>query len=206
MTEELEYKVIASGSAGNCVKIENLIFDIGVSYKAIKEYLYTTKYIIITHTHSDHVKESTFKRIRKEFPRIKFIGNYEVNNKFEMDLVSLEDVPVVLDGLTLIPFDCPHDVLNYGYTFDLKGFKVIYATDTVSLDKAPTGPYDYLFIESNHDENKLKEIQSVNKNGYRPFLGAKRHFSTQEAKLFYYMNRKGPESVLIELHKSNRFY
>lgn len=203
---EINHTIIASGSSGNCVVIENIIFDIGVAYKRIKEHLYNTKYIIITHTHSDHVKESTFKRIRKDFPRIKFIGNYEVNHKFEMDVVSLENVPVVLDDLTLIPFDCPHDVLNYGYAFEMKGLNVIYATDTVTLEKAPKRPYDYLFIESNHDERKLQEVQSTNKNGYRPFLGAKRHFSTQEAKLFYYLNRRGPESKLIELHKSERFY
>lgn len=202
----MNYEIISSGSSGNSVVINDIIFDVGVSYKAIKDYLYDTKIIILTHTHSDHVKKSTLNRIRREFPRITVVGNYEVAQQFDVDIVSLEDTPLVVDDYVFIPFVCPHDVLNYGYIWEHKGKNYLYATDTASMDNCPEWKFDYMFLESNHDEKKINKIQSENHNGYRPFISAKRHLSTQECKLFYFMNRRENDSLLVELHKSNRFY
>lgn len=203
---KLHYRVLYSGSTGNCVIIENMMFDCGVPFKAIKSSLYYIDYLIITHTHSDHLKESTLNQIRKYFPNIKVIGNYEVAQTVPVDVIANSEYVVKgMESYNLIPFECEHDVLTYGYTFDIKGKRVIYATDTNNLDAiSKDDKFDYLFIESNHDEEKIKLAKST--KGYDPKISAIRHLSTQKSKAFYYLHRKSKDSEWIELHKSKRFY
>ena len=52
---KLNYEIIASGSSGNCVVIEDMMFDVGVPYSKIRKYLYNIKYLFISHAHSDHI-------------------------------------------------------------------------------------------------------------------------------------------------------
>jgi phosphoribosyl 1,2-cyclic phosphodiesterase len=202
----MDYHVISSGSKGNAVKIHDVLVDCGVSFAQLKDFLYDIKYLLITHVHMDHLKPKTFNAIRKLFPKITTIGNYEVGQVVELDIISNEGFAVETDDYTFFPFKCVHDVLTYGYTFEINDKKIIYVTDTGSLQFAPSGPYDYLFLESNHDEKKLEEIRKKPTKGYDPFESGKRHLSTQEARKFYYLNRRSKDSELIELHKSKRFY
>lgn len=204
----MEYNVISSGSRGNCVIINNdVMIDAGLPFNKIKSYLYSIKYLIITHIHGDHFKVKTLQRIASNFPRIKMIGNYEIHQIYNMNYIANEGFPIETPDYTFMPFVCVHDVLTYGYTWNVNDNKIIYATDTASLEFAPPDKYDYLFLESNHDEYKLEEARNDHRNGgYDPYASGKRHLSTQQAKAFYYMNRRSAESELIELHKSARFY
>lgn len=202
---KLNYQIVASGSKGNCVIIENFMIDCGVPFKQIKNYLYDIDYLLITHIHSDHIKIKTFEKIKQLFPNIKTIGNYEVACHVDIDIICnsnyiIKDIPI-----EIIPFECIHDVLTYGYIWTMKKKRIIYATDTNNLNNVPENEkFDYFFIESNHDEDKIKLV--VSKKGYDPKLSAMRHLSTQKAKAFYYLRRKNSKSKLIELHKSERFY
>lgn len=210
----LNYEVISTGSKGNCVIIENVMIDIGVPFKKIKDKLYDVQVLLLTHIHSDHIKESTLKNIVVMFPHIKIFGNYEVVQFFSEYPINVvnEGVPFpaldhVIKGTGLItPFKCIHDVVTYGYIWEFRGKSIIYATDTSDLRHAPEREYDYFFIESNHDITKLLNIASNRSFGYNVIAGAKRHMSTQTAKAFYYMNRRDKDAKLIELHQSGRFY
>ena len=204
---KMNYKIIRSGSKGNAVIIEDMLFDIGVPFNKLKKHLYYINYIFITHIHTDHLKISTVERIQKEFPRIKFIGNWEVASKIKLDHIVGDVTQLSLKNRQVQSFPCTHDVACHGYVIDYKEKKFIYATDTADLDEAPKEKYDYLFIESNHDENKINAVRNNQKNyGYDVWKSAKRHLSTQQSKAFYYMYRKNKESEWIELHKSERFY
>ena len=201
------YKIISSGSKGNCVKINDVLIDCGVSFKAIKEELYDVKYLLLTHIHSDHIKPDTLLAIIENFPHIKVISNYEVYERFPVCTIANAGFPVITDDYHFYPFEALHDVVCYGYVWQHGENRIIYCTDTGSMENAPEGPYDYIFIESNHDEAKLEQARKHGKKGgYDPFLSGKRHLSTQEAKAFYYMHRRSRESEFIELHKSSRFY
>ena len=204
----LDYKVIGSGSSGNCVKIEDMMVDVGLPYKVIEKELYKVRYILITHVHSDHLKMSTAKRIKKMFPSIKWIGNWDVVKKIDLDYVIGDSTKIKLKDRTIRSFKCIHNVPTHGFTISYKNFEIIYATDTASLRFAPTGPYDYLFLESNHDQKKVEAIINNSKKiyGYDAYAGAKRHLPTQKSKAFYYLNRRNRDSKWIELHKSSRFY
>lgn len=205
----LPYEIISTGSKGNCVIISDVMIDIGVPFKLIKEKLYGVKTLLITHIHSDHVKEATLRQIVKLFPHIKIYSNYEVVQFFQKEAfinVVNKGVPFETPSGLITPFEAIHDVICYGYIFEVSGDRIIYCTDTSDLRNAPEQAYDYFFIESNHDVTKLLNLASQRNFGYNVIAGAKRHMSTQTAKAFFYMNRRSPQSKLIELHMSSRFY
>ena len=123
-----------------------------------------------------------------------------------MDIITANDVPLKLKNFEVVPFELVHDIPNTGFAWNDNGTNFIFATDTVTLKNAPSWKYDWLFLESNHDINKVKQAQEQHTSGYKVYIGSLRHLSTQEAKTFYYMNRRNKHSKFIELHKSNRFY
>jgi phosphoribosyl 1,2-cyclic phosphodiesterase len=187
--------------------IGNVLIDCGVPFAKIKEHLYDVKYLLLTHVHSDHIRPSTLDAIKKLFPKIIIIGNHEVHQLYEVNIIANAGFPVVTDDYTFTPFLCPHDVLTYGFTWEVEGQSIIYATDTTTLENAPNLKYDYFFIESNHCEKKVEAIlENPNRYGYNAYAGAKRHLSTQQARTFYFTHRRSRESQLIELHRSSRFY
>lgn len=200
----IDYEIISSGSKGNCVVIEDVMIDCGVAYKRIKERLYDIRTLLLTHIHGDHINKSTLEKIKIEFPKIRIVGNYEVHQKFKVDII-VGHVDVICGDFLLTPFDCIHNVVTTGYAWKMNGDDIIYATDTSSLEHAPGIKYDYLFIESNYDEKKLQEAIKMSVD-YNPAQDSLRHLSTQQAKGFYYTHRKSKDSEFIELHKSRRFY
>lgn len=202
----MKYKIISSGSKGNCVIINDVMVDCGVPFNKIKDNLYSIKYLLLTHTHSDHMNLKTLQRVMALYPRIKIIGNYEIHDFWFCNIIANADFPIETEDYTFLPFECKHDVLCYGYAWEWNGQSIIYATDTSTLENAPAKKYDYFFIESNHDEEKLEAVRGKKRGTYDPYLSGKRHLSTQQAKAFFYMNRKDKDSEFIELHKSSRFY
>ncbi|RIO94479.1 hypothetical protein BUZ39_01175 [Staphylococcus haemolyticus] len=203
----MHYEIISTGSKGNSVIINDIMVDCGVAFKRLKEYLYDIKYLLLTHVHSDHIKPTTLKRIKKEFPHIKVIGNYEIAQLYDVDHIINAGFPMDIDNYTFEAFECVHDVVTYGYTWSFNDNEIIYATDTNSLENAPIKKYDYLFLESNYDVEKLEQARGKrSKYGYDPYVSGLRHLSTKDCKTFYYLNRRNKESKLIELHMSERFY
>ena len=134
--DELDYNIIGSSSKGNCVRIENIMVDIGMPFKYIKEDLYKTDIILITHIHSDHIKQSVFHRIREDFPDIKIVGNHEVACQYDLDFICNESTPFEMDGYTITPFKAVHNVLCYGYIWNAKGKDIIYCTDSSDFDNS----------------------------------------------------------------------
>lgn len=201
----MKYEIIATGSKGNCVIINDVMIDAGVPFGKIKEHLYDIRYLLLTHIHGDHIKPSTVKNIKSLFPKITIIGNWEVHQSTGVDIICNHGYEVITDDYTFRPFECKHDVVTTGYTWEFEGLSILYATDLNNTDTCPEGKYDFIFLESNFDQKKLDKVDD-NKYGYNVTAGAKRHLSTQESKAFYYMNRKDKESKWIELHQSHRFY
>lgn len=212
-----EYEVLTSGSKGNSVVINNVMVDCGTSYKTIKDMLFYVDYLLITHKHGDHVNKKTYQTLRKKFPNIVVIANQEVADFLngDVDYIMTLDEPLKVGEYQFSAFRCVHDVLTFGYYWSWtdsesnEDIDIIYATDTQDYRFAPRDKkFDYLFLESNHDENKLNAIKKTGrkKYGYDAYGNGKRHASTQVCKGYYYMHRKEKDSKLIELHKSERFY
>lgn len=204
---QLDYHIIKSGSKGNAVRIEDVLVDCGVPFSHLKEELYDIRYLLLTHIHSDHIKPATLTKIKQLFPKITILGNYDVAQRFGVDIIVNPTFEVRTKDYVFMPVKGYHDVPVCGYEWEVNGQKVCYMTDTSSYKNFVEGPYDYFFIENNYDEKKLNEIgKKFSTRGYDPFLSAHRHSSVQQAKGFYYSNRRSAESVMVPLHMSERFY
>lgn len=204
---KLDYNIIATGSTGNAVRIENIMIDCGIPFIRMKEDLYKVDSLLITHAHSDHVKPRTLERIRKEFPNIRVYANADVAYRYTIDKV-IGTAPFKVRGKKrVIPFDGVHDVPVTGFVLLIEDLNVLYMTDSARVNPPGDIKFDYMFLESNFDERKLRELsKQYKRRGYDPYSSVTRHLSTQKCKEFYYVNRRNEKSVLIELHQSHRFY
>lgn len=206
---ELDYNVIATGSTGNAVRIGSIMIDCGIPFKKMKADLYKCNTLLITHAHSDHVKESTLTRIYSEFPRIETYANPDVAYRFRINHVITTkpfDVKMKRTKIHVIPMEGVHDVPVSYFILQMDDKNIIYSTDNILLENRGL-KFDYLFLESNYDETLLRETaKKYRRRGYDPVESSLRHMSTQRCKEFYFVNRRSKDSVLIELHKSSRFY
>lgn len=184
------------------------MFDCGLPFAKMHEDLYKVDTLLLTHSHGDHIKPATFDRIRKEFPLIKVCGNADVAYQYDVDKVVGTASFWLPHKRLVIPFDGVHDVPVTGYIIEMKGVNVLYMTDTCRVNPPEGIPLDYVFLESNYDETKIKEqAKSYKRYGYDPYVSSTtRHLSKQKCKEFFYLNRRSPGSVLVELHQSGRFY
>lgn len=202
--KEVRYKVIGSGSKGNSVVIGNVMVDCGLPFKKLQPYLYDVDYLLITHSHGDHVKETTLNRIKKMFPKIIIIGNHEVHQLFEVDIIANDKFPVITKDYTFHPFHVKHDVLCYGYHWEMNDQEVFYVTDAAELPEFEEDyKVDLFFLESNHSAEK---VQAAAKHSFHAAFGSSRHLSHDQAKLFYFMHRRNKDTLWEILHKSEKFY
>lgn len=202
----MDYEVIATGSDGNAVRIEHIMIDCGIPFVRMKESLYKCDTLLITHSHTDHIKHVTFERIRKEFPRIQIYANADVAYRYPVDHI-IGTKPFRIRRALVHPYEGKHDVPVTYFIIEIGGKNVFYGTDSCEFENPAHIPLDYVFCESNYDERKLRELgKQYARRGYDPTLSSLRHFSTQQCKEFYFVNRRDRESKLIELHMSKRFY
>ncbi|ACI00388.1 gp28 [Listeria phage P40] len=206
--ESLDYKIVASGSSGNAVRIKNIMIDAGVPFIKMKEELYECDYLFITHHHSDHIRPSTLKNIKKYFPNIEICSNPVTAYLHDIENTVYNNQEQELKHSIVTPFQCHHDVECQGFVFEFDtGERVIYATDTNSMEDAPDGKFTHFFLEANYDEKKVRAIgDSRKKYGYDVTAGAYRHLSKKASKTFYYLRRADKNALYEELHKSKRFY
>lgn len=205
--KKIDYSVIATGSSGNAVRIESIMIDCGIPFSKMQEDLYKVDTLLITHAHGDHLKPQTLKAIREHFPRIKVYANASVAYQCEVDVV-IGTTPIDLGKKRkLLPYFGFHDVPVSYFIIQMKKLNILYATDTAKIENPDSIPLDYVFLESNYDEIKLRETaKEYRRRGYDPAKSSLRHLSTQRCKEFYFVNRRNKDSVLVELHQSHRFY
>ena len=183
------------------------MIDCGIPFKRMREDLYKVDTLLITHSHSDHVKPATLASIRKEFPKIKVYANAHVAYQYDVDKVIGSAQLALPKKRIILPMEGVHDVPVTYFYIKIGKTNILYATDTCRVENPMDIKLDYVFLESNYDERKLKKLATqYRRKGYDPATSSLRHLSTQRCKEFYFVNRKNEKSVLIELHQSSRFY
>ena len=94
----MKYKIINSGSDGNCIILnDEIMLDCGVSFKRIKDDYKKIKLVCISHEHSDHFSEKTIKKLAFERPTLRFcIGEFLLDkllkcgvNEKNIDVIKL---------------------------------------------------------------------------------------------------------------------
>lgn len=202
----MKYKILNSGSDGNCTIINDIIaIDMGVSYKKLTSYIKTIQLVLLTHIHSDHFNKATIKRLAQNRPTLRFgcckwlvqdLINCGVNKRN----IDVYDIGTSYNYklFKLIPVKLYHDVPNCGYRLFMDNEKLIYATDTYTLDGIKAVGYDYYLIEGNYQDEE--ELSSRAINNYYESRVKRTHLSKEYASNWLLENM-GLDSVYVWLHE-----
>lgn len=202
----MNYKIINTGSDGNCTIIdEEIMIDCGVSYTKLAPYINKVKLIILTHIHCDHFNKMTIRRIAKERPTLRF-GCCEwllqdlINCEVDLGNIDLYTIGKKYDygDFQLIPIKLYHDVKQCGYRVFKGGEKLIYATDTYTLDGIKAIEYDYYLIEGNYQDEA--ELKSRAKDSYYESRVKRTHLSKEYA-TNWLLDNMGINSVYEWMHE-----
>jgi len=218
----MKVKVIASGSKGNCTLVmcgdTKVLIDIGISLSYLENSLanmgINTKDldgILITHTHSDHVKgllQIVKKYKLKIFSSIELA--YDLSKIIPIDNIVIVDKDFMIGDVQVTMIETSHDVTSYGFLIKYHDKELVYITDTGYINKKhyrTTSNKDIYIIEANHDEEMLM-------NGPYPYhlkqrvIGDKGHLSNRYTGK--YLNKVIGENtkyiVLAHISENNNTY
>ena len=210
--------VLSSGSKGNTTYIETqttkILIDIGNTCKYITEKLSTIgvtlgeiNAILITHTHTDHIKGlKTFTNnysapiyiTEKMHPKIPYVKQYKY---IEYSLITIRDIKINI-------IKTSHDAEDsVGYIINNNDKSIVYITDTGYINKKyhpMLSNRDIYIMESNHDVEMLN-------NGPYPFplrqriLSDKGHLSNHDSAKYIgdFIGPKTTNIVLAHLSHEN---
>lgn len=165
-------KVLASGSKGNSTYIQTnelkILIDMGTTFQYLANELakinITPKeleYILITHTHSDHIKGLSSLVHKTNIQVLATKGMIEELSK----KIPLENINIIPDKFTLEDIKVKlihnsHDVESVGYIIENNNKSLVYITDTGYINKkylSVLANRNLYILESNHDEKMLMD-------------------------------------------------
>lgn len=168
----MKVKVLASGSKGNCTLIRtnnlNILIDIGITYQQLTSELENINIspkdlnaILITHTHSDHIKglSSLIKKTNLKVYALEEMLE-ELSKKIPLDNIFLYEEPLEIEDLKIELIRISHDVEGVGFIIENNNHSLVYITDTGYINRKyfPLMKNKNVYIiESNHDEEMLME-------------------------------------------------
>lgn len=225
MKNTLRFASVASSSSGNCTYIgsnnTNILVDVGISGKRTCEGLKNLGVsiedidaVFVTHEHHDHVDGLGVVARKYNIPIYATEGTLsnlpEKVGKIRPGLLNTlyPGEKCVINDIFVSAFPIPHDAAEpVGYSFITDNHKVTVATDIGHITKEVKEnalKSDILLIESNHDEQMLK-------NGMYPYHLKKRilsvngHLSNDDCALFLKdIIKEGTKYVLLgHLSKEN---
>lgn len=211
----MNYEILSTGSKGNCIILNgNIMLDCGVPFKKIKEKMKGISFVFISHIHSDHFNKATISKIAFEYPNIKFVvGHYLVKQLMDCGVkaknIWVLNIGVWYDlGLCKVRLDyLLHDVPNNCIHIEYKNSKkVIYATDTTSIDHIIAKDYDLYLIEANYETDEIlrEKIKEAEEKGEFTHLKRvlKTHLSQLQALNWLQENNKnGGDYIFIHQHE-----
>lgn len=230
----MNYRVIASGSSGNCVIYKDIVMiDLGIKLKdkeLITPFLDSLKIILLTHEHSDHIQMPLLKWIIENYPNImiaypeymqdfmnEHLVKYNRSTK-EYEQIEIPKFKVIEIGknynfglFKLTTVNLYHDVDNCAYyiRFIEDDYSVFHATDTYTLDNIKIPHTTSLIAIEHHHKTKhynkvIEEKISEGKHSHE--IGARNvHLSFEDAEEFLKRNKLYGSEVL-RLHVSSHEY
>ena len=207
----MNYNIISSCSTGNAAIIREIILiDCGVTFKKLEKYYKKLKIVLLTHIHTDHFKKETIKKLVQERPTLRFaccewllepllecgvprknIDVLEISKRYDYKIFKVT------------PIKLYHDVPQCGYRVLFDNYKVIYATDTRTLEGITAKNYDLYLIEGNYDEDEMQERIKIKQQkaiyAYE-FRAKDTHLSRKQAPNFLLENM-GENSEYVFMHE-----
>lgn len=206
----MNYNIIATGSSGNAVVVNDcILIDCGVSYRLIEPYVRDLQLVLLTHIHCDHFKKSTIRRLARMRPMLRFgCGKWLVNDLVECGVKRWNiDIftPNTINDYRFVKienFHLKHNVPNCGYKITMNGEKIMYATDTNNLDGIQAKDFDLYLLEANYTDEEIHErIKQKQLNGEYAYeyQVLNNHFSKNKCDEFLAENA-GMNSRFIYMH------
>lgn len=209
----MNIKVIASGSKGNCYLIDDgetkILIECGIPFKQIQIgcdfKLSSVSACLVSHEHLDHCKavpELIKAGIDVYAPREVF-GARNLTGHRCIDVRPL--TPVNIGTFEVIPFDCQHDVTNFGYLIHSRktNERLLFFTDTFYVKYRFKG-LNYIMAECNYSLDAVNE--SIDR-GYIPSALKKRlltsHMSLEHFIQMLQANDLGKVKQIYLLHLSD---
>lgn len=169
----MKVKVLASGSKGNSTLVQinniNLLIDIGINYQYLSSELekinltpQDINYILITHTHNDHIKGLSVL-MKKTNTKVLILEEMidELKNKIQLtENINFYQNPTIIEDIKINLIKISHDVCGVGFIIEHNNSSLVYITDTGYINSKN---YDAMknknmyIIESNHDEKMVME-------------------------------------------------
>lgn len=219
----MKISVLASGSTGNCIYIEDndtkILIDAGLTGKKIVTNLANIgvnindiNALLVTHEHIDHIKGVGVLARKYDIPVYANeltwsnmnIGDLKTDLKFSFE----KEEQRMFGDIVVNSFGVSHDAINpQFYTFEKDGQKVSILTDTGYISERMA---DYiknssaLVYESNHEESILLSCSYPWKTKQR-ILSDKGHLSNNDAANYlpHLIGNKTKHIYLAHLSKEN---
>lgn len=210
-TSSINYQIVETGSTGNTTIIEkSIMIDCGLPFKKIEKYYKDIKIVLLTHIHSDHFNKATIKKLATLRPTLRFVcGEWLVKELVECE-VSKTKIDIIqaekkynYGPFKIEPVTAYHDVPNIGYKIYLEKGKMLYITDTSSIEHIEAKDFDLFLIEGNYKTEELKQrkLEKVREGRYSyEDRVSKTHLSQEKALEFFWQNAK-ESSTLIFMHE-----
>ena len=207
----MNYKIISSCSTGNATIIRDIILiDCGVTFRKLEKYYKKLKIVLLTHIHSDHFKKETIRKLAQERPTLRF-ACCEWLLKPLLDCgVERKNIDVLQIGtrynyklFKIVPIKLYHDVPQCGYRVLFDDYKVIYMTDTRTVEGIVAKNYDLYLVEGNYEEEELEQrIKQKQEEGLYYYESRVRntHLSKGQATDFL-LNNMGENSKYVFMHE-----
>ena len=205
----MNYKIISSCSSGNAVIIKDIILiDCGVAFKKLEKDYKKLKLVLLTHIHTDHFKKETIKKLAQERPTLRFACcEWLLESLLECG-VNRKNIDVLEIGtkydyklFKIVPIKLYHDVPQCGYRILFNDYKVIYATDTNTLEGITAKNYDLYLIEGNYEDEELEErIRRKQQEYCYEYRTKHTHLSKGQASDFL-LNNMGDNSEYVFMHE-----
>lgn len=173
----MRFSVLASGSSGNAIYVENeehsFLVDAGLSGRKMEELFASVDRsvknlsgILVTHEHSDHIKGLGILARKYKVPIYAnaktwmamehLVGNIPLEQRFHFDMETVK----TFGSLDIQSFAVSHDAADpMFYVFHENGRKLVLITDTGYVSDRMKGHIkgaDSFVFESNHDVGMLQ--------------------------------------------------
>ena len=208
----MNYNIIASSSKGNAVIInEKVMIDCGVPFLRLKDHYKNLQLVLLSHIHNDHFNKVTIKKLGEERPTLRFACCKWLVNDLVACGVKKQNIDVLSIGRTynynickVVPIELYHNVDQCGYRVFIDNKKLLYATDTNSLDGIVAKDYDYYLLEANYEEKGILERIKAKEDAGWLFIYEKdamlNHLSKERCDEFILKNA-GEKSIYEYLHQ-----
>ena len=207
----MNYKIISSCSTGNATIIKDIILiDCGVTFKKLEKYYKQFKIVLLTHIHSDHFKKETIRKLAQERPTLRFACCEWLLQPLLECGVLRKNIDVLQIGtrydyklFKIVPIKLYHDVPQCGYRVLFDDYKVIYMTDTRTVEGIVAKNYDLYLVEGNYEEEELEQrIKQKQEEGLYYYESRVRntHLSKGQATDFL-LNNMGENSKYVFMHE-----